>query len=66
MTALQRQLQQAAEKAPGKKLTRDDVLDLLSALERVGGLLPPAGEAGEPGPPPAEAAPAVERPPGEP
>jgi len=38
--ALQRQLTSAAEKAQQKKLTRDDVLDLLSALERVGGLLP--------------------------
>jgi hypothetical protein len=66
LTALQRQLQLAAEKAPGKELTRDDVLDLLSALERVGGLLPPAGAPEEPsprepaGPRPAEAPPAGE------
>ena len=40
LKALQTQLTRAAEKAPKKELTRDDVLDLLSALERVGGLLP--------------------------
>lgn len=62
LTALQRQLQQAAEKAPSKQLTREDVLDLLSALERVGGLLPADGEPGEAEPseptaPPAEAPP---------
>lgn len=62
LTALQRQLQQAAEKAPSKQLTREDVLDLLSALERVGGLLPADGEPGEEAPsepaaPPAEAPP---------
>lgn len=44
--ALQRQLSNAAEKSQKKTLTRDDVLDLLSALERVGGLLPP--DTGEP------------------
>lgn len=48
LKALQLQLAKAAEKAPGKRMTRDDVLDLLSALERVGGLLrpdePPAAE----------------------
>jgi hypothetical protein len=37
--ALQRQLSNAAEKSQRKELTRDDILDLLSALERVGGLL---------------------------
>ena len=47
LKALQTQLTRAAEKAPKKELTRDDVLDLLSALERVGGLLP----ADEPRPP---------------
>lgn len=62
LTALQRQLQQAAAKAPRKDLTREDVLDLLSALERVGGLLPADDEPGEP--PPAEPAPpAAEEPP---
>lgn len=52
--ALQRQLMKAAEKAPKQELTRDDVLDLLSALERVGGLLgespgesPPASDSGD-------------------
>jgi hypothetical protein len=45
--ALQRQLMSAAEKAPKRELTRDDVLDLLSALERVGGLLEPAPPAGD-------------------
>ena len=55
--ALQRQLSKAAEKAQKKQLTRDDVLDLLSALERVGGLLPPdsdeapAEPSAEPSPP---------------
>jgi hypothetical protein len=55
--ALQRQLMKAAEKAPAGTLTHDDVLDLLSALERVGGLLeaPPAGE--EPAPAPADGGP---------
>lgn len=42
--ALQRQLMNAAEKSQAKTLTRDDALDLLSALERVGGLLPEGGE----------------------
>jgi hypothetical protein len=41
--ALQRQLMSAAEKSQSKSLTHDDVLDLLSALERVGGLLPDDG-----------------------
>jgi len=40
LKALQRQLVSATEKANAGELTRDDVLDLLSALERVGGLLP--------------------------
>lgn len=53
LKALQRQLTKAAEKARAKSLTRDDVLDLLSALERVGGLLPADGE---PQPPPDESA----------
>jgi hypothetical protein len=53
--ALQTQLTNAAEKSQAKQLTRDDVLDLLSALERVGGLLP-AGEGGAAGPPAAEPA----------
>jgi hypothetical protein len=66
LSALQHQLQQAAEKAPRKALTRDDVLDLLSALERVGGLLPPAGETAEPAaPPPAEPQPGAGPPAGE-
>jgi hypothetical protein len=65
LTALQHQLQQAAEKAPRKELTRDDVLDLLSALERVGGLLPPAGES-EQQVAPRVAEPAEGPPPGEP
>lgn len=66
LSALQRQLQQAAEKAPRRTLTREDVLDLLSALERVGGLLPAEGEPGatEPAEPPSaapvEPAPAAE------
>jgi hypothetical protein len=51
LKALQRQLTNAAEKARAETLTRDDVLDLLSALERVGGLLPAVGE---PKPPPDE------------
>ena len=55
LTALQRQLTRAAQKAPTGKLTHDDVLDLLSALERVGGLLRPD----EPAPPPEPAAPAT-------
>lgn len=42
LKALQLQLTNAAEKAPRGQLTHDDVLDLLSALERVGGLLEPA------------------------
>lgn len=62
LTALQRQLQLAAEKAPRKELTREDVLDLLSALERVGGLLPAAEEPGGPAPT-VPAAPATEEPP---
>jgi hypothetical protein len=53
--ALQRQLSNAAEKSQRKELTRDDVLDLLSALERVGGLLP-----AEPLGPEATEAPAAE------
>jgi hypothetical protein len=59
LTALQRQLQRAAEKAPRKELTREDVLDLLSALERVGGLLPADDESSEPvsSPPAAEGPP---------
>jgi len=44
--ALQRQLMNAAEKSQSKTLTRDDALDLLSALERVGGLLPAGDEGG--------------------
>jgi len=54
--ALQRQLAKAADKSQKKQLTRDDVLDLLSALERVGGLLkpdseePPAAPSAEPSP----------------
>jgi hypothetical protein len=60
--ALQSQLMNAAEKSQKKTITRDDVLDLLSALERVGGLLAPAGGAREEGAPtgsePAVAAPA--------
>jgi len=47
--ALQRQLMKAAEKAPAGDLTHDDVLDLLSALERVGGLLEPAPADATPG-----------------
>jgi len=43
--ALQRQLMRAAEKSQSKSLTHDDVLDLLSALERVGGLLPAESDA---------------------
>jgi hypothetical protein len=50
LTALQRQLTMAAKKAPAGTLTHDDVLDLLSALERVGGLLRP-DESTPPGPP---------------
>jgi hypothetical protein len=55
LKALQAQLTAAAEKAPRQQLTREDVLDLLSALERVGGLLPatdaePAAPPGEPVP----------------
>ncbi|KAB2964405.1 MAG: hypothetical protein F9K16_04390 [Thermoanaerobaculia bacterium] len=46
LKAMQLQLQSASTKAPRGDLTRDDVLDLLSTLERVGGLLP-APEAGE-------------------
>jgi len=49
--ALQRQLTHAAERAQQKRLTRDDALDLLSALERVAGLLPADGaQGGEPDP----------------
>lgn len=58
LKALQTQLVRAAEKAPRKELTRDDVLDLLSALERVGGLLP--APTPEPAP---EAAPGAGAPP---
>ncbi len=57
LKALQLQLQKASEKAPKKELSRDDVLDLLSALERVGGLLPadqPVPDAGEPAAAPLE------------
>lgn len=43
--ALQRQLMKAAERSQSRELTHDDVLDLLSALERVGGLLEPPAEA---------------------
>lgn len=46
--ALQRQLMNAAEKSQEKTLTRDDALDLLSALERVGGLLPADDAAPQP------------------
>ncbi|HSM14062.1 MAG TPA: hypothetical protein VLA66_08330 [Thermoanaerobaculia bacterium] len=54
LNALQKQLVQAAEKANERTLTRDDALDLLSALERVGGLLeaeaePGPSAGGEPG-----------------
>lgn len=49
--ALQSQLMNAAEKSQKKTIERDDVLDLLSALERVGGLLAPEGE-GEAAPEP--------------
>jgi hypothetical protein len=53
--ALQRQLMKAAEGAQDKSLTHDGVLDLLSALERVGGLLEPADEIPAPeGTPPAD------------
>jgi hypothetical protein len=58
--ALQSQLMNAAEKSQKKTITRDDVLDLLSALERVGGLLAPADDAGgepEAAPPAAEPTP---------
>jgi len=59
--ALQRQLAKAADKSQKKQLTRDDVLDLLSALERVGGLLKPDSEetpaAPSAEPPPPSAAP---------
>jgi len=59
--ALQRQLSHAAEVSQQRKLTRDDVLDLLSALERVGGLLEPSGEApAEPEAPPATPSPGVQ------
>lgn len=54
LKALQRQLTRAAEKAPRGQLTHDDVLDLLSALERVGGLLPVEDET-PPSPAPAPA-----------
>jgi hypothetical protein len=52
--ALQRQLTKAADKAAKKSLTRDDVLDLLSGLERVGGLLKPDEEEAPAGPPAGE------------
>jgi hypothetical protein len=61
LKALQRQLTNAAEKAPRGELTHDDVLDLLSALERVGGLLEPGAEPGPVAPrsdPPESPAPA--------
>lgn len=58
LKALQHQLMRAAEKAPRKQLTRDDVLDLLSALERVGGLLPRDEEPPAAAAPPADPAPA--------
>ena len=48
--ALQSQLMNAADKSQKRAMTRDDVLDLLSALERVGGLLPADGEPAEEGP----------------
>ncbi len=55
--ALRRQLTKAQEKASQGKLTHDDVLDLLSALERVGGLLPAPGSQEPAGPdPPTRAA----------
>lgn len=57
LKALQRQLVSATEKANDQELTREDVLDLLSALERVGGLLPE--EAPDPAPPSAELEPAT-------
>jgi hypothetical protein len=60
LKALQLQLTNAAEKAPRGQLSHDDVLDLLSALERVGGLLQPDGEPAPEAPPaapPAGAAP---------
>ncbi len=46
--ALQSQLMNAADKSQKKAMSRDDVLDLLSALERVGGLLEPAEGEGDP------------------
>lgn len=58
--ALQSQMMSAAEKAQNKQLTHDDVLDLLSALERVGGLLEPEAGEGEGGPPAPAPAPATE------
>ena len=67
--ALQSQLMNAAEKSQKRAMTRDDVLDLLSALERVGGLLPADGEQGGEVPtdgalpPPATAEPAANPPP---
>ncbi len=45
LKAMQLQLQEATARAPRGQLTRDNVLDLLSTLERVGGLLPPVDEA---------------------
>ena len=64
LMALQRQLTHAAEKAQAKSLTHDDVLDLLSALERVGGLLPAApDEQRQDGPAPPESAPPGAQPP---
>ena len=57
--ALQSQLMNAAEKAQKKTMTRDDILDLLSALERVGGLLPKDDETEGPAAPGTDAAPAA-------
>lgn len=63
LKAMQLQLQSASTRAPRGELTREDVLDLLSTLERVGGLLPPpdAGEA-PPGESEAAAPPAADTP----
>lgn len=58
LLALQRQLTKAADRAAKKTLTRDDILDLLSALERVGGLLKPDAEAA-PAPPAEQPSPAA-------
>jgi len=65
LNALQKQLVQAAEKSSEGKLTRDDALDLLSALERVGGLLEPEPEAADETGPAGGGEP-VEAPPGAP